>query len=438
MSREAIQPSTIEGVKRLAKSFKAERGMRHTQALDAAAEAAGFQNFRHARNVLRSTPNVGRPHSGHCIFLTSYWKNHDDGLSGRETLSIWLSVPWGDLITSLQLQNHRALANFRSEGPDHLARENLQSSQSAARRSVCAAARALHFMDATKLRPSKSRSRPFPRGRSSNAVPGRDHYSIWYDRQTKRYLFADEPYDKAVEGRVQEREAWAKEYGFAIVKPDWAGMYAPDVGSRLYLISDRTKGIPLGPVAAALSNLPSPIVEATWDGESAPMKPFFVSPGAIAKAEATKAKTKTPRKQSRQRNSVGYVQTFVGPQRRPKSPMPIEAHAQVGRLLKSVLKDTYHRKGVYNRLNSIRSELDEWAQREYSHAELPNEQFFELYYRESDFPAPRALAESDREQHVQNLMLVKKLLCEHYPDCPPLRALLRKVDGGVRSLQSWN
>jgi hypothetical protein len=108
-------------------------------------------------------------------------------------------------------------------------------------------------MDATKLRPSKSHSRAFPGGRSSNAVPGRDYYSIWHDRQTKRYLFADEPYEKAVEGKGQERETWTKEHGFVIVKPKWTGMYAPDVGSRLYLIADETKGIPLEPIAAALS-----------------------------------------------------------------------------------------------------------------------------------------------------------------------------------------
>ncbi|MNY61167.1 hypothetical protein D3C86_1978170 [compost metagenome] len=60
------------------------------------------------------------------------------------------------------------------------------------------------------------------------------------------------------------------------------------------------------------------------------MAPFFVSPGAIAKAEAAKNKLKVPRSSSSQRNSVGYVQTFVGPQRRPKGRMPIEMHAECG------------------------------------------------------------------------------------------------------------
>ncbi len=437
MSNEAIRPSTLDGIKRLAKSLKTEQGIQHIRALDDAARVAGFQNFRHASNVLRTAPKPERSRSGQRIFLSAYWKGREDGTNGRETLTLWLSAPWGDLVTPLQFQNHRALVNFRAEGPDHLARESLLRTQSEARRAICAAARALQFMDATKLRPSKSHSRAFPGGRSSNAIPGRDHYSIWYDRETKRYLSVDEPYEKAIDSRAQERTAWAKQYGYAIVKPEWAGMYAPDVGSRLYLIADETKGILLQPIAAALDKLPPPVVEDAWNGESAPMTPFFVSPGTIAKAAAEKEKSTAPRKPSGQRDSVGYVQAFVGPQRRPKGRMPIEAHAEAGRLLKSVLVDTYHRKGVYNRVNAIRSELDEWTQREYNRAELSNEQFFDLYYHESDSTFARSLTEVERERHAKGLAQVKKLLGEHYPDCPPLRSLLKKVDVAVRSLQSW-
>lgn len=436
MSSEVICPSTLDGIKRLAKKLKGEQHI-HARALDAAAQAAGFQNFRHASNVLRTAPKPEHPRPGHRIFLTAYWKDREGGASGRETLTMLLSASWEELITPLQLQNHRALVHFRSEGPDHLARSQLLHTQSGGRRAVCAAARALHFMDATKLRPSKSHSRAFPGGRSSNAIPGHDHYSIWYDRETKRYLFVDEPYESAVESKAQERLAWAKQHGFTIVKPEWAGMYAPDVGSRLYLVADEAKGIPLEPVVAALNKLPAPIIEDAWNGESVPMAPFFVSPGAIAKAEAAKNKLKVPRNSSSQRNSVGYVQTFVGPQRRPKDRMPIEMHAEVGRLLKSVLVATYHRKGVYNRVNAIRSELDEWTQREYNHTELPNEQFFDLYYHESCSTFSRSLTEAERERHAESLAQVKKLLGEHYPDCPPLRSLLKKVDAAATSLQNW-
>lgn len=52
MSSKAIHPSTLDGIKRLANRVKKERGIRHMQALDEAAHAAGYQNFTHARNQL--------------------------------------------------------------------------------------------------------------------------------------------------------------------------------------------------------------------------------------------------------------------------------------------------------------------------------------------------------------------------------------------------
>jgi hypothetical protein len=434
VSSKDIRPSTLDGIKRLAKSLKTERGIQHVRALDDAAREAGFQNFRHASNVLRTTPEPERPSPRHRIFLTTYWHDRNVGASGRETLTIWLSIPWGDLITPLQLKYHRALRDFGPAGPDHLSHERQLRKQSDARLAVCAAARVLHFMDATKLRPSKGHSRGFPRG---HAVPGLDHPSVWYDSMTKRYLLVDEPYEKAVEGRTQERQTWAKQHGYAIVKPAWAGMYGPDVRTRLYLIADEKKGIPLQPVSDALDRLPPPIVADQWDGESAPRTPVFVSPGTMAKAEAAKDKPKAPRKPSGQRNSVGYMGEFSGQQRRPKGRMPIEMHAEVGRLLKSVVEAAYYRNGVHNRVNAIRSELDNWVQREYTHAELPVEQFLKLYYPTSGSTPSRSLTEAERDHHADSLAQAKKILTEHYPDCPPLRSLLQKMDRAVNSLQSW-
>jgi hypothetical protein len=427
----------LEGIKRLAKSLKVERRVQHVQALDVASQAAGFQNFRHASNALRTSPAPEQEIRGYRFFLTAYWEQRESSASGRETLTIWLSSPWTNLITPLQLKNHPALAGFRKDGPDHFVHERQQNSQSHARNYVCAAARVFHFMDATKLRPSQGYSRVFPGGDFINAIPGHDHDSVWYDPKTRRYLFADEPYEGAAEGRKPEREAWAKRHGFVIVKPEWAGMYAPDLGSRLYLVTDKTKGIPLSTVAASLNMLPSPIVESTWNGESAPMKPFFVSPGTAAKAAAVKDKPQAPHKLNGQRNSVEYVQTLVGPRRRPVGRMPIESHAEAGRLLKSVLVVAYNRKGVYKRINSIRCELDEWVQREYSDNELPSEQFNKLYYKETGATFSRSITESERKSHAESLAQVKKILGKHYPDCSPLRTLLKKVDAAVGSLTSW-
>jgi hypothetical protein len=117
--------------------------------------------------------------------------------------------------------------------------------------------------------------------------------------------------------------------------------------------------------------------------------------------------------------------------------MPIKAHTEVGNLLKSVLAASFNRKGVYNRINGVRSELDEWTQREYTTKELPNDQFFDLYYRESDTSFARSISANDRLKHVGSLEKVKQILSKHYPDSPPLRALMKRLDGAIKSMQTW-
>lgn len=60
MPTRSGQPSTIDGIKRFAKRLKVETGLQHARALDAAAQAAGFSNFMHARRTLASQRAQGR------------------------------------------------------------------------------------------------------------------------------------------------------------------------------------------------------------------------------------------------------------------------------------------------------------------------------------------------------------------------------------------
>lgn len=432
-----IVPTTLVGIKRLAKTIKAERNIPLYEAHDVAARQAGFENLRHAQNVFGGKCEAPVKPT-HRVFLTVYWKDRDTGSTGRETLSMTLTCHWADLVTAAQLKNHPTLHAFRPEGPDHLAREHVVTSQSGARRSICAAARGLQFMDATKLRPSKAHSRAFPGGTSMNTIPGRDHSSVWYDPESKGYVFVDEPYEGQAQDHAEKRTAWASKHGFDLVKAQWPGMYAPDIGSRIYLNSSLTKGVPLAKIVAALDSLPPPVVEAAWPGESAPFSPMFVSPGTIARAAEAKAERPAQREPAGPRNTVGYVQTLVGPQRRPNTRMPLEAHTRVGYLLKSVAAVTYWRPGTYNRVNAARSELEEWVQREYrTEAEMSQEVFVNLYYGETGQSAPRSMSETDRARHCDSLEAARKLLVEHYPDCAPLRGLLKKLAMAQKSLQTW-
>lgn len=436
MLSESIRPSSIGGIKRLAKNLKAAGQIKHAQALDLASQQAGYQNYRHAINQLASIAKPTTNPIGHRVYLTAYWKDRDDNSTGRETLSIWLPAPWGDLISANHFRNHRSLRDLNPEGPDHLEYGSRLSSQAHARLKICQTANTLHFIAATNLQPSKGESRALPRGDYRKAVPGHDHHSIWYDRITKCHIYVDEPYAPAIKDMEQERQDWARAYGFTIAKPNWSGMYAPDIGSQIYLIADESKGISLAPLVEALNMLPAALVPATWSGVSAPISPRFVSPGTLTMEESCSQ----PKKRSTPKafgKTVGYVRALVGPERRPNARMPLKAHEQVGLLLKSVIQDTYFRKGAYNRLDSIRSELDEWVQREYTHEELPQEQFLSLYYGGEISRYHRSISRDDCDQHLARIWKIQEILSEHYPDCEPLRALFKKLDFAVTSLKNW-
>lgn len=121
MSSEAVRPSTLDGIKRLAKQLKNERSIQHARALDEASRLGGFESFRHASNQLTSGNRPKRAHPKSCVFISIYWKNRDTNSDGRETLVCWLSEPWSDLVAPSQFEHHRALRLLRAEGPDHLA-----------------------------------------------------------------------------------------------------------------------------------------------------------------------------------------------------------------------------------------------------------------------------------------------------------------------------
>jgi len=439
MSEKSISPSTLDGIKRLAKQLKTQHSWEHHFALNEAARHAGFQNFRHAQKSLSDflfPVALPKKRPTHPVFITAPWRDKATGNSGRETLRIELSVPRLDLMSPTDVNKHRAFSDFRNSGPDHLERSYLSESQNRARHLVCAAARALQFMDATKLRPSSAFSKALPGGTYKNEIPGHDHSSVWYDRATKRYVYVDEPYEGSAVSYANERAEWAERHGQIIARTSWLGMYLPEA-AQMYLVSDKVKGLPLAPIIAALDALPAPITPEMWDGESAPLLPPFISPGAIAKEKERQTRPKSSPK-SAPRNTVVYIMTLVGPQRRPNARMPIETHKEIGSLLKSILAVSYNRNGIYNPLNSVRSELDEWVQREYpSEEELPNEHFLELYYRDPHSTFDRKLDEHAMARHMQSLESIKTLLIKHYPQCAPLRTILKKLERAEASFRTW-
>jgi hypothetical protein len=71
-----VRPGTLASIKRLASQLRKQQGIKHSDALDQAARAAGRENFRHA---LRSLPRFGNGWQKPYILLTIYWSDKDRG-----------------------------------------------------------------------------------------------------------------------------------------------------------------------------------------------------------------------------------------------------------------------------------------------------------------------------------------------------------------------
>lgn len=275
MSASPSSTSLLNHIRRRAKTIKVSSGLIHARALDAAAVESGFQNYGHAQGTLaHSTAQSERPYA---ITLTAWWADGETRERGIEKLTVRFSKPLEHIVTPTQWANARYMGRFALNSSGELYRTQVSGSRSHARTTLCGVARELEFMCATGLRPSSGFKRALPKvtGRyadedSINArkPPGQDHPSVWFDPSTRRYLYAIEPYPSRAEITVDRRARWCETHGYEELVPTWPGMYAPHIEARLYLLSNRERGVPLGPIGQILNALPTPVMENQWLGET--------------------------------------------------------------------------------------------------------------------------------------------------------------------------
>ncbi|MDT8990573.1 hypothetical protein RQP54_06805 [Curvibacter sp. APW13] len=266
MRSSPIRPTTLLGIKSYASDLKKSLGLGHIAALQQAAEAAGYQNLSHAKAALASPATVLAPR--HITIITCHWKDRKTKNTGTEGLAVDLATPLWDIATVEQMKKDPLLSDFFVYDKKQLVADAIRSSQDSARQTINQVARVLQFMDATGLRPSRSHRRIYPGNTSQNRIPGADHTRAWFDPATRAFLMTDEPYDFAIERRVNERAQWADRHKYQVLKAKWQGMYAPDVGSRLYLVGNVTQSIALGKMLAAIDKLPDAFCGDNWLGVS--------------------------------------------------------------------------------------------------------------------------------------------------------------------------
>ncbi|MCS3805056.1 hypothetical protein HNO92_002207 [Chromobacterium alkanivorans] len=251
--------------------------LKQHQALDETARQNGFENWRHFTNSEPTdlSPFISTIATSWQDDRRRYWSEsiqlkHTRALkelyprSGRRHTvwqKAWLDESGGSIFIPARLQEE-----YVAEG----------DRQRYARERVASIARYLMFLDATGLRPSfawKTAFAGFPEPfRSQMRLPSFDHEKLWRDEEG-RYLFSTEPYDeRRLSGWEQlQKVAEARNYDVAMV--DWLGMHnpskSPGYGTRLILLTHRTRGVSMSEMLSKLNRLPIQYLpDQEWQGKT--------------------------------------------------------------------------------------------------------------------------------------------------------------------------
>ena len=150
MSIAKVRPSNLANIKRLANQLKKSEHIQHRQALDFAAQRAGFQNYEHARKAIGCKPCQ--------ILLTGYWEDRETFEIGRETLGVPLSRPLLELVSKADLKLVAGLCRNRKR-PNPLAQLRINNRED--RRIGSAERRLRAVMKSQADSPLPARSLPF-------------------------------------------------------------------------------------------------------------------------------------------------------------------------------------------------------------------------------------------------------------------------------------
>lgn len=413
----SVLPSTPDGLKRLAKSIqRADSTLTHIQALEQAAVRCGYNNFTDAKRRMGRAPAAAPAAPLVDIYLTAYWRSWripENRTSGRETLHIRTARSLPKLVTRRQLDRGRNLVGFRFEYEDHLELEMNEESPEQARERLFAAARTLHFMDATGLRPATRKADR--KGLGIDDMPERDHTSNWVDAHTGALLGLDEPYPH-VDPHGPKRAAWLTQRGLRLFAPAWEGLYAPG-HSRPYLLF----------VEAALAQRVAAQVEALQKAMHAHREASvlvsgkygerFVSPARAAAGKLASARIMPAHPGTERAGAVAYGGRPGEKGRwKPAQVMPFELHERASTLLQTT---TYEgqpwRAGQL--VDEVKSLLEDWVLME--HRDLTKDRL-DIYYGANFKERQHKLAET--------IPQLAAILRSGYADCTPRRGLLGKLD----------
>lgn len=437
MNTASIRPSTVDGIKNLAKKIKREKNISHTEALDVASKQAGFETFVHARKALSAAIAQGL----FPVYLSIHWYDRRSGAingsavndgaiggaprlhRGREVLQMNLSRPLPLVVAKHRVARARGLEAFVMEYVDHLEHPTLAESQASARGYLVKAERCLRFMEASKLQPVNLQTHK-ERLRVLDYLPGHDHTSCWFDPESNAVAMLDEPYKEALVHRAAERTQWLFEHGFSEVRLPWDGLHRPGKTVQMLVSDDQAL---LDRVAKAVAGLAPDAMPNPWVIETAVMGDAFVSP---TRSSDGKARRPIPRASYATRNgATPYGGGFgIRSRWRPLRTMSPELHMELGAIFMQ-LDGAKLRAKVDDQLRvHFRSRLEDWANIEHNGSDVG----YEAYYGQQHLRYFDSKA-----KNLAGLARAKAIVEEGYNDCKPRRDLLAAINAfsnGIKSL----
>ena len=429
---EGLTPTTIDGVKRLAKRLKKTHGLKHGAALDAAAIQAGYRDFRDACQASPATP-------GFVVRITGHFS--EDG--NRKTMITHVRLGRGvrSFLSRYDIRYCGRFENMRIVADDHLEAHFGESIERHVSHCMGKTARALQFMDATGLKASAADFYPRRAYGPGYKVPGQDHAITWRDPETKALVLMDEPYGD-IDRVYPEREAWARQNGYNIRRLEWGGTYFPRGGTVCDLVSHAETGFPIETILERMKQAGPCFREdtASWTLHDGPFS--APTPGEIAERKPRKeARIVRRRPQAAPRNGTSL--TYGSGQKRPAGSLPLDRHREIGLILRDASYVVMGRPGAYAAINSLRSMLEDWADAE-REGKLPNQELFALYYGDAPRSSERlklltlGKPSADlKRTTLTSLAKVREWLVQGYPDGVGRDRALRYIDKAVNSLESF-
>lgn len=257
------QFATLDGLKRAATKLKRATGLSQSAALEQVARAAGFPDYHSAAAKL-AKPAATRPKQ-YPVTIIEAWRDRPTKKHGKESRTFLIDIPLATLVKPHHLKGYLSGCTLGEDstiiGYGH------NESRGQARFEICRVARALQFMAATGLTPTRSQ-RCYPKGRWDNRPPGADHDNSWYDPKTRSYVLSEEPYPGRVESYAGERAEWALKHGWRTVRVRWGSIYGH--GTELYLSAPSSGGVNISALARRLAALPAAYAEEAWTGDGSP------------------------------------------------------------------------------------------------------------------------------------------------------------------------